>query len=66
VAAEAFGAHGLRATASPGDLEIFETGVRYHLVHALALIAAAGAAGRFPGRSAAVAGWLFLAGVRSR
>jgi uncharacterized membrane protein YgdD (TMEM256/DUF423 family) len=63
VAAGAFGAHGLRTLVSAEDLVIFETGVRYHLIHALAILAAAWAAGRFPGRAAAVAGWLFVAGI---
>jgi len=63
VAAGAFGAHGLKQIASPDELAIFETGARYHLVHALATVAAAWAAGRFPGRASTLAGWLFVAGV---
>lgn len=39
VALGAFGAHALRGKLSAPDLAIFETGVRYHLVHALALVA---------------------------
>ena len=35
----AFGAHGLRGKISPDLLEIFETGVKYHFYHALALLA---------------------------
>ncbi len=34
----AFGAHGLKSKVSPADLAIFETGVRYHMYHALGLI----------------------------
>ena len=34
----AFGAHGLKNRVSPEDLIIFETGVRYHMIHALGLI----------------------------
>ena len=34
----AFGAHGLKGKISPEDLTIFETGVRYHMYHALGLI----------------------------
>ena len=34
----AFGAHGLKARLSPEDLAIFETGVRYHIIHALSII----------------------------
>jgi uncharacterized membrane protein YgdD (TMEM256/DUF423 family) len=35
----AFGAHALKATLAPEKLAIFEVGVRYHLIHALALLA---------------------------
>ncbi len=34
----AFGAHALKAILSPEKLQSFETGVRYQLIHALALI----------------------------
>lgn len=34
----AFGAHGLKSKVSPEDLLIFETGVRYHIYHALGLM----------------------------
>ena len=34
----AFGAHGLKSRVTPEDLVIFETGVRYHMIHALGLI----------------------------
>ena len=35
----AFGAHALKAILTPEKLQSFETGVRYQLIHALALIA---------------------------
>lgn len=38
VAAGAFGAHALRAQLTERYLEAYQTGVRYHLVHALALL----------------------------
>ena len=41
VAAGAFGAHGLRKLLPPEGLIIFETGARYQMYHAFALIAAA-------------------------
>lgn len=63
VALGAFGAHGLRGTLSAADLATFETGVRYQVYHALGLFAVAWAVGRWPGGSAATAGWLFVAGV---
>ena len=37
VALGAFGAHGLRGRLTTDLLAIYETGVRYHLVHALGL-----------------------------
>ncbi len=40
VAAGAFAAHGLRERLAPRALEIFETGARYHMYHALAMVAA--------------------------
>jgi uncharacterized membrane protein YgdD (TMEM256/DUF423 family) len=38
VALGAFGAHGLRARVTPELLEVYETAVRYHFYHALALV----------------------------
>lgn len=65
VAAGAFGAHALRETLSPRDLEIFETAVRYQLVHAVALLGVASAWARWPeaGGTLALSGWLMIAGV---
>lgn len=63
VGAGAFGAHALRASLEPRMLEVFETGARYQLVHAVAMVAAAWVAGRFPGAVANASGWLFLAGT---
>jgi uncharacterized membrane protein YgdD (TMEM256/DUF423 family) len=34
----AFGAHAVKNTISPASLIIYQTGVQYHLVHALALV----------------------------
>ncbi len=42
----AFGAHGLRERLGPGMLEVYRTGVLYHLIHALALLAVGFGAGR--------------------
>src|SRR5262245_10851868 len=63
VAAGAFGAHGLRARLAPEMLTVFETGARYHMYHALGLIAVAWAASRWPGSGATAAGWCFVAGT---
>lgn len=71
VALGAFGAHGLE-----GRLERlgyganlaqrtgwFETGVRYHMYHAMAIVVAAALAGRSPGGDYGAAAWAFLVGI---
>mgnify|MGYP002631029384 CR=1 FL=1 len=63
VAAGAFGAHALRARVEPRLLEVFETGARYQMYHAIAMLAAAWIVTRFPGSLANASGWLFLAGT---
>jgi len=63
VAAGAFGAHALRERLAPDMLGVFEVGARYHMYHALGLLAAAWAMGRWPGGPALAAGWLFVAGT---
>jgi uncharacterized membrane protein YgdD (TMEM256/DUF423 family) len=63
VAAGAFGAHGLKERLSAEMLAVFETGVRYQMYHAFALIAAAWAAARWPGAWTNASGWLFVAGT---
>jgi uncharacterized membrane protein YgdD (TMEM256/DUF423 family) len=47
VAAGAFAVHGLRAHLSPNLLEVWETGARYHMYHALAMGLAAIAGSRW-------------------
>ncbi len=59
----AFGAHGLKGKLSKEMLETFEVGVRYHLVHAVALLVVASLAGLHPRRSLDVAGWSFVLGI---
>jgi uncharacterized membrane protein YgdD (TMEM256/DUF423 family) len=63
VAIGAFGAHGLRGRLSPEMLAVFETGVRYHMYHALAILATAALFARVDGRAVVVAGWCFAAGI---
>jgi uncharacterized membrane protein YgdD (TMEM256/DUF423 family) len=63
VAAGAFGAHALRARLPADLLAVFETGARYQMYHALALLAVALVAARAPSSMAAAAGWLFCAGI---
>lgn len=63
VALGAFGAHGLKTRVSAEMVTVWETGARYHLVHALALLATGWACERWPGTFTSAAGWLFLAGI---
>ena len=63
VAAGAFGAHALRPRLSPDLLAIFETGARYQMYHALALLFVAWIASRWPGTALLIAGWCFASGT---
>ena len=63
VALGAFAAHGLRSRISADALAAFETGARYQMYHALALLAVAWALGRWPSAWTSAAGWLFVAGT---
>jgi uncharacterized membrane protein YgdD (TMEM256/DUF423 family) len=63
VALGAFGAHALKARLAPDMLAVWETGVRYQIVHALALLAVAWALARWPGSAVQASGWLFVAGT---
>ena len=60
----AFGAHALRSRLSPDMLSVFETGVRYQMYHALAILVVASAMGHFGNaRLLGLTGWLFTAGI---
>ncbi len=59
----AFGAHALKVRLAPEQLATFETGVRYQLFHALGLLAAAWAVGRYGPGPAVWGGWLLLLGT---
>lgn len=59
----AFGAHALRSKLEPRMLEVFETGVRYQMYHAFALMATAWAISQWPGGPNQIAGWFFVAGI---
>ncbi|HKS30300.1 MAG TPA: DUF423 domain-containing protein [Pyrinomonadaceae bacterium] len=63
VAAGAFGAHGLKSHLNAEMLAVFETGVRYQMYHAFALIVTAWALTRWPGHLMETSGWLFVAGT---
>lgn len=63
VAAGAFGAHGMRARVPADLLAVFETGARYQMYHALALLFVAWAATQWPSPAIRAAGWLFAGGT---
>jgi len=63
VAAGAFGAHALKERLSPEMLVVFETGARYQMYHALALLAAGLLSERLAAGPVTLAGWSFLAGT---
>jgi len=64
VALGAFGAHGLKGRIPEDMLAVYNTGVHYHLVHALGLILIGLAADRLTDRKRVnAAGWLLLLGV---
>jgi uncharacterized membrane protein YgdD (TMEM256/DUF423 family) len=63
VAFGAFGAHALRARLSPESLAVFETGVRYQMYHAFALLIIALALVHLDGWAVRAAGWLFTIGI---
>jgi uncharacterized membrane protein YgdD (TMEM256/DUF423 family) len=63
VALGAFGAHGLKDRVPAERLAVWDTAAKYHLIHALALLAAAWASERWPGTPSTSAAWLFLAGI---
>ena len=63
VALGAFAAHGLENRLTPHYLEVFQTGVRYQMYHALALLAVAFALERWSSAAIAAAGWCFIAGM---
>jgi uncharacterized membrane protein YgdD (TMEM256/DUF423 family) len=63
VALGAFGAHALKKKISVDMLEIFETGVRYQMYHALALLFLSWLSVTRPAAGITVAGWAFTIGI---
>ncbi len=66
VAAGAFAAHALRDKLDARALEVFDTGARYHMYHALAMVLCGLLAARTPGPPAdgvQLSGWIFQAGI---
>lgn len=63
VAAGAFAAHGLKGRLSTDNLDVWQTAARYHIYHALGLLAVAWATTRWSSGLVPAAGWLFVAGI---
>jgi uncharacterized membrane protein YgdD (TMEM256/DUF423 family) len=63
VAAGAFGAHALKARIDPDMLLVYETAVRYQLIHAIALLAVGLAAVLRPARRWSIPIGLFAVGT---
>lgn len=59
----AFGAHALKARLTAEQLQVFETGVRYHFYHVFALLLTAILYKDYPGKLLTWAGSLFIAGI---
>jgi uncharacterized membrane protein YgdD (TMEM256/DUF423 family) len=63
VAAGSLGAHGLKSRLSAEMLSVFETGARYQMYHAFALIATAWAQARWASAPVTASGWFFVVGT---
>lgn len=64
VAFGAFGAHGLRSIVTSEHLQVFETGVRYQMYHAIGMIIASLVPETLPhAHRASTAAWCFGAGT---
>ena len=63
VAIGAFAAHMLKQKLPPDLFDIFEVGVRYHMYHALAIVAVGLAAAQWSGNTIGWSGWAFTAGI---
>ena len=64
VALGAFGAHGLKSKVTPEMLVVWQTGVQYHLIHALALLLIGILCHLMPEPAfARNAGWAILVGI---
>lgn len=59
----AFGAHGLKDRVDAAMLSVWQTGVLYHLVHALGLFVIAWLVERTGSNLLGIAGWIMLAGI---
>ncbi|GGI44131.1 membrane protein [Paenibacillus marchantiophytorum] len=65
VALGAFGAHSLKQKLTPDQLDVFQTGVHYHMIHAIALILIALLSDKLVNSSSLVqaSGWAIFIGI---
>ncbi|MBD9514577.1 DUF423 domain-containing protein [Pseudomonas sp. PDM22] len=63
VALGAFAAHGLKSKLTPEYLAVFQTGVHYQTLHALALFGVALLSAHIGGTLVSLAGWAFTVGI---
>ncbi|MGB5913809.1 MAG: DUF423 domain-containing protein [Phormidesmis sp.] len=64
VAGGAFGAHALKGKLTETALGSFETGMRYQMYHAIALLLVAMLIAQYPDiKGLAITGWCFVAGI---
>jgi uncharacterized membrane protein YgdD (TMEM256/DUF423 family) len=63
IALGAFAAHALKDKLSTDLFAIWEVGVRYHMYHALGLLAVAWVTTQFPEANVSISGWLFVCGI---
>lgn len=59
----AFGAHALKVKLSPEQLQIFETGVKYQMYHALAVLFLFLAGEKLNPAWCNASGWFFISGI---
>ena len=60
----AFGAHALKSRLSAEMMAVYQTGIHYHMFHALGLLAAGLLAAQLPGSASLKwSGWLMLIGI---
>lgn len=63
IALGAFGTHVLKDRISTSGIEIWKTGVQYHLIHAIGLVLVGILAGNLPAKSIKTVGWLMFSGI---
>ena len=63
VALGAFGTHGLKDRLSTYSIDIWKTGVQYHMIHAVALILIGVLVSQNDTKAVRVAGWLMVGGI---